>query len=93
MKPNRSSNPFLRVTTLGFTAAVMAFSPPSGFAAPVYWDGGSGNWDDLTKWSTAAGATTPDPLTIPGTTESAASAATRPAAGVTAGALITAEQE
>lgn len=71
MKPNRRSNPFLRVTTLGFTAAVMAFSSQSGSAAPVYWDGGSGNWDDLTKWSTAAGATTPDPLTIPSATESA----------------------
>lgn len=71
MKPNRRSNPFLRVTTLGFTAAVIAFSLQSGSSAPVYWDGGSGDWDDLTKWSTAAGATTPDPLTIPTSTESA----------------------
>ncbi|MEO5914395.1 MAG: autotransporter-associated beta strand repeat-containing protein [Luteolibacter sp.] len=71
MKPNRRSNPFLRVTTLGFTAAVMAFGPQSGSAAPVYWDGSTGNWDDLTKWSTAAGAATPDPLAIPTTTESA----------------------
>lgn len=38
----------------------------SASAAPLYWDGGNGGWDSVTSWSTASGATTPDPAAVPG---------------------------
>lgn len=35
-------------------------------AATVYWDGSGGGWDTVGSWSTASGATTPDPDAVPG---------------------------
>ncbi len=51
--------------------AILALPLLAALAMPlqadtIYWDGGSGNWSDVTKWSTAPSATTPDPATKPG---------------------------
>lgn len=40
-------------------------------AAPLYWDGGNGNWLSASSWSTDAAATTPDPAAPPTTTDAA----------------------
>ncbi|MEI6654948.1 MAG: protein kinase, partial [Verrucomicrobiota bacterium] len=39
---------------------------PVATAASIYWDGSGTGWDALGSWSTAIGATTPDPLIVPG---------------------------
>jgi len=36
-----------------------------GQAATYYWDGTSATWNDVANWSTAVGATTPDPGALP----------------------------
>ncbi len=38
-------------------------------AAPIYWDGTLTDWGALGSWSTAVGATTPDPAALPGTAD------------------------
>ncbi len=70
-----------------FTRYVVAVSPLRGLiaclltlafvgtgelqAATLYWDGTAGSWNTLTGWSTDASATTPDPVTIPGSSDTA----------------------
>ena len=44
---------------------------PSLHAADIYWDGGNGTWADVANWSTVSGATTPDPLAVPGASDTA----------------------
>ncbi|MEI6606292.1 MAG: glycine-rich domain-containing protein [Verrucomicrobiota bacterium] len=39
---------------------------PCAQAATIYWDGPSAGWDTAANWSTAVGATTPNPGAIPG---------------------------
>ncbi|WP_367875239.1 beta strand repeat-containing protein [Luteolibacter sp. Populi] len=38
----------------------------SASAATLYWDGPTAGWDAVANWSTAAGATTPNPAAVPG---------------------------
>ncbi len=38
-------------------------------AATIYWDGGSTDWAATASWSTALGATTPNPAAVPTTTD------------------------
>jgi fibronectin-binding autotransporter adhesin len=42
-----------------------------GRSADIYWDGITGGWDVVTNWSTASGATTPDPAAVPGASDTA----------------------
>jgi fibronectin-binding autotransporter adhesin len=44
---------------------IIPWQPAS--AAPIYWDGTLTDWGALGAWSTAVGATTPDPTVLPGT--------------------------
>jgi fibronectin-binding autotransporter adhesin len=38
-------------------------------AATIYWDGASASWNTASNWTTAAGATTPDPGAAPGSSD------------------------
>lgn len=50
----------------------LAFVGAGGLqAATIYWDGTAGSWNTLTGWSTDANAATPDPVTIPGSSDTA----------------------
>jgi len=60
MKPK--SNPFLKSAALA--ASIVLSLGQATHAALFYWDGNSGNWDDLTKWSTDLAGTT-DPAARP----------------------------
>lgn len=62
MKPARRSNPFLRSSLIGLAAVSIT---PFAMAATLYWDGVSGDWTLNTNWSSAVGATTPDPALAP----------------------------
>ncbi len=59
MKPNQKNHILAALT------AVTLLSQHAS-AIPIFWDSGTGNWATLAAWTTAAGATTPDPLAIPG---------------------------
>ncbi|MDF3056448.1 MAG: hypothetical protein K0R17_663 [Rariglobus sp.] len=52
-----------RTAILG--AAVVSL-PGFAFAATLYWDGGNAGWDAVASWTTDAAATTPDPVSVPG---------------------------
>ena len=60
MKPSR--NLFLRSASIAAIALMGAAS--STFAATFYWDGTTGDWNDITMWSTDLAGTT-DPTTLP----------------------------
>ncbi|HYO09377.1 MAG TPA: autotransporter-associated beta strand repeat-containing protein, partial [Tepidisphaeraceae bacterium] len=47
-------------------SALGAIGTRSAGAATLYWDGVSSGWNLPASWSTASGATTPDPATVPG---------------------------
>jgi autotransporter-associated beta strand protein len=47
--------------TGGSGIVIVRYAQPS-----LYWDGSGSGWDAPTSWSTASGATTPDPATAPG---------------------------
>ncbi len=48
----------------GTIAAALAVH--SAQASTIVWDGTNASWNTNTNWSTALGATTPDPVTVPG---------------------------
>ncbi len=54
----------LRLFLAGSFAAAMATQPVH--ASNIYWDGTGTGWNVAGNWSTAAGATTPDPGAVPG---------------------------
>lgn len=60
MKPRRN-------LFLGSLLALAVTS--SGIGGTIYWDGTSASWSSIANWSTASGATTPDPLAIPGSAD------------------------
>jgi fibronectin-binding autotransporter adhesin len=64
MKPNRK-NPIL------LASLSLALSPCTAVAADLYWDGASASWNNIANWSTASGATTPNPLAVPGASDNA----------------------
>jgi len=47
------------------------FCATSAIAADIYWDGTGSDWDTTNSWSTASGATTPDPAAVPGASDNA----------------------
>ncbi len=51
---------------LTVAAAFFIVAVPHAFSGAVYWDGSGTGWDAVGSWSTASGATTPDPLVAPG---------------------------
>ena len=51
-------------TALGL-GCVLASTASVSHASTIYWDGVSAGWEAAANWSTAAGATTPDPAAIP----------------------------
>ena len=55
----------LPVAMAAGVVAMAAMSRPAS-AAAIYWDGTGTSWNDTASWSTASGATTPDPATVPG---------------------------
>ncbi|MES2439688.1 MAG: autotransporter-associated beta strand repeat-containing protein [Verrucomicrobiota bacterium] len=71
MKPkNFSRNLFQNPVTL--TSIVVAtLAIPAAQAGTIYWDGTTAGWDSTANWSTASGAATPDPLTVPGIADDA----------------------
>lgn len=56
---------------LGLTYATALLAAQSVQAATYYWDGTSASWNTLGNWSTASGATTPDPLALPSAADDA----------------------
>jgi hypothetical protein len=63
----RSASCLAAVLALGFAAFLLN----SADAATIYWDGTHSNdntngWNATASWSTASGATTPDPTAVPG---------------------------
>jgi hypothetical protein len=67
------SNRFLRSSALAL--ASLAFGSSAANAANYWWDGTTGNWDDLTNWTTSLDGTT-DPGAAPLATISTASTST-----------------
>ena len=61
-----STSGFIGVLVLSLAA--MLWASPAG-AGVVYWDGTSESWNTIANWSTASGATTPDPLAVPGASD------------------------
>jgi autotransporter-associated beta strand protein len=56
-----------RTSLILCTLAVLALvAVQSARAATIYWDGTGTGWDTVGFWSTAVGATTPDPAAVPG---------------------------
>ncbi|MEO7100261.1 MAG: autotransporter-associated beta strand repeat-containing protein [Luteolibacter sp.] len=65
MKPKGSSRN-LFANSASLTAIVVAsFAMPTLHAGTIYWDGLTAGWDAVGNWSTASGATTPDPGAVP----------------------------
>ena len=66
MKPSTA----ITRTLMGLSGRVLALAAllasPSTPAATIYWDGTGTGWDVAANWSTAVGATTPNPTAIPG---------------------------
>ena len=65
----------MKTTTLQNRILTLRIAPIAGLllaaaqvasAADIYWDGPAGNWDVAANWSTAAGATAPEPGAAPG---------------------------
>jgi autotransporter-associated beta strand protein len=54
-----------------FTAGSALALSNAASAADIYWDGITGGWDAVANWSTASGATTPDPVAVPGILDNA----------------------
>lgn len=50
-------------------AALTLLGSPGAMAADIYWDGSGTGWDTVGSWSTAGGATTPDPGAVPGSAD------------------------
>ncbi len=67
MKPS-FRNPLLRNFVLA--ASISLTLGQAAHAATIYWDGAaSATWGTLANWSTASGATTPDPTAEPGASD------------------------
>ncbi|BCU79179.1 autotransporter-associated beta strand repeat-containing protein [Luteolibacter sp. LG18] len=54
--------------TVGAYAETTVAVNVAGALTNLYWDGTSTSWNSAANWSTASGATTPDPAVVPGTT-------------------------
>lgn len=51
-------------SAVGFMGGTRALN-----AATIYWDGTGTGWNTISSWSTAVGATTPDPVAVPGASD------------------------
>ncbi len=56
---------------LAAAGAVSAAITGSAMGANIYWDGTGTDWGSTSNWSTASGATTPDPSAVPGSADTA----------------------
>src|SRR5258706_8081898 len=57
---------------LRLLAALVLFAMLCALTAPaatIYWDGSGTLWSAVASWSTASGATTPDPAAVPGASD------------------------
>jgi len=61
----------VRGTILSAAVASLGMFAIQARAADIYWDGVTGNWTDVTNWSTVSGATTPDPTLAPASGDNA----------------------
>jgi len=77
---SRPVGPLARAVAFA-VVALMSFGS-NGWAATVYWDGTTGNWNDLTKWSTDLAGTT-NPTSVPLTTADTLNFNTTPGAALT----------
>ena len=58
-----------RIALVASVASVL--TPLVARAANLYWDGTNTGWNLTASWSTASNATTPDPLFVPGSSDTA----------------------
>lgn len=61
-----------RTTSIGSMALAAMALGASASAATIYWNGTGTDWTTTLDWSTASGATTPNPAAVPGATDTAA---------------------
>jgi fibronectin-binding autotransporter adhesin len=54
----------------GVFALAAMLAGGTSHAETIYWDGATSGWDTLANWSTASGATTPNPAAVPGSGDS-----------------------
>lgn len=59
------------IATLAAALVVTTLSAAKVRAASLYWDGSGTVWNATASWSTAVGATTPDPAAVPGAADEA----------------------
>ena len=64
----QSSTRLFSALALAIAAALWA---GTAHAATIYWNGTDTDWTDVTDWSTASGATTPNPVAVPGSADTA----------------------
>jgi len=75
MQPSTAITRTLRGLSCSALALAALLASNSAQAATLYWDGtatGGTGWETAANWSTAVGATTPDPAAIPGSLDVAA---------------------